>query len=447
MSQDQRTVVIGISGCIAAYKACEIIRGLQKAQVRVKVVMTEHATHFVDPLTFRALTHEPVAIGLFDDPQDPIHHISLAQEADVLLLAPATANVMAKAAHGIADDLLSTTILATTAPILIAPAMNVHMYENPATQANMQTLRQRGCTFVEADEGYLACGDVGRGRLAEPARIVEVALAKLGELEGAPLAPAGAPTAFSTASSDANPLTNNENQTATSAAATSGTSAPAGVPAQDLQGVRIMITAGPTVEPIDPVRYITNRSSGKFGYALATAAAARGASVTLISGPVALPAPDQVAMVYVESARDMLAAAEQAFSECDIALFSAAVADVRPAHASDLKLKKGINDAELSSIALTENPDILATLGHAKTNQIVVGFAAETHDVIENAQKKLKKKNADLIVANEVGSNKTFGKDDDEIWIVSPNGIDHFESAPKTDLAHRILDKAQSLLA
>lgn len=207
-----------------------------------------------------------------------------------------------------------------------------------------------------------------------------------------------------------------------------------------------MITAGPTVEPIDPVRYITNRSSGKFGYALATAAAARGANVTLISGPVALPAPDRVTMVSVESARDMLAAAKQAFTECSIAFFAAAVADVRPAHASDLKLKKGVNDAELSSLALVENPDILATLGHIKTHQLVVGFAAETHDVIANAQKKLIQKNADMIVANEVGSNKTFGKDDDEIWLVSPDGIEHFESAPKTDLAHHILDKTKSLM-
>lgn len=430
MSQDQKTVVIGVSGCIAAYKACEIVRGLQKADIRVKVVMTEHATHFIDPLTFRALTHEPVAIGLFDDPQDPIHHISLAQEADVLLLAPATANIMAKAAHGIADDLLSTTFLATTAPILIAPAMNVHMYENVATQANMKILRDRGCTFIEADEGYLACGDTGRGRLADPAHIVEVVLSKLSEQKNS------CPTTPAPSDSPASPLSNS---------AFSHSEAPEAT-ARDLQGLNVVITAGPTVEPIDPVRYITNRSSGKFGYALARAAANRGAQVTLISGPVALEAPVGVSMVYVESARDMLAATEKAFATCDIALFSAAVADVRPTNPSGLKLKKGINDAELSSIELTENPDILSILGHTKTHQVVVGFAAETHDVIENAQKKLKRKNADLIVANEVGSQKTFGQDDDEIWIVSAHAIDHFESAPKTLLAHNILSKAKSLL-
>ena len=397
---EQKTVVIGVSGCIAAYKSCEILRGLQQAGVRVKVVMTQHATHFVDPTTFRALTHEPVAVGLFDDPSDPIHHISLAQEADLLLLAPCTANVLAKAAHGLADDLLSTTILACTSPILVAPAMNVHMYENAATQANMQTLKARGFHFVEADSGYLACGDVGKGRLAEPERIVAKTLE----------------------------LLNTE------------------APKCDYAGKRVMVTAGPTAEPIDPVRYLTNRSSGKFGYALASAAAKRGAQVTLVSGPVALPAPAGVEMRYIETAEEMLEAASEAFEQADVSLFAAAVADVRPAHAAEKKLKKGINDVELSAIQLTENPDILKTLGHQKkSGQIVVGFAAETNDVISNAQKKLQKKGADMIVANEVGANKTFGKDDDEIWLVTPDGAEHIEPAPKTELANVILTKVLQL--
>ncbi len=400
-NETQKTVIIGISGCIAAYKTCEIIRGLQKAGVRAKVVMTDHATHFVDPLTFRSLTHEPVAVGLFDDPSDPIHHISLAQEADLLLLAPCTANMLAKAAHGIADDLLSTTVLATTAPVLVAPAMNVHMYENAATQENMRTLKERGFHFVEAASGYLACGDVGKGRLADPANIVE---ACLGLLQAA-----------------------DSNQ------------------GKDYLGKRVLITAGPTVEPIDPVRYLTNRSSGKFGYALAAAAAERGAQVTLVSGPVALPAPEGVNVEYVESAQDMLEAASAAFLDVDIALFAAAVADVRPASPAGMKLKKGINDEELSSIKLVQNPDILKTLGQSKSNQTVIGFAAETNDVIENAKKKLAKKNADMIVANEVGANKTFGKDDDEIWLVSANGIEHVEPAPKSQLAQIILTKALEL--
>lgn len=400
-STSQKTVVLGVTGCIAAYKACEVLRGLQKAGVRVKVVMTEHATHFVDPVTFRALTHEKVAVDLFDDPSDPIHHISLAQEADLLLLAPCTVNVLAKAAHGIADDLLSTTVMATTAPILVAPAANVHMYENPATQANIETLKARGFKFVEADEGYLACGDVGKGRLADPEVIVAAALKEL-EAEA---------------------------------------------PAKDFAGKRVVVTAGPTVEPIDPVRYLTNRSSGKFGYALASAAAARGAQVTLISGPVALTAPAGVDVVYVQSARDMLAATEQAFASCDFAFFAAAVADMRPANPADQKLKKGINDAELSAIQLTENPDILSTMGHAKQGQVVVGFAAETNNVIENATKKLTKKVADMIVANEVGADKTFGKDDDEIWLVTAAGAQHVERAPKTELAQSILSAALELSA
>lgn len=400
-STDKKTVVLGISGCIAAYKACQIVRDFQKAGVRVKVVMTEHATHFVDPLTFRSLTHEPVAVGLFDDPTDPIHHISLADEADLMVLAPCTANLIAKVAHGIADDLLSTTVLATTAPILVSPAMNVHMYEAAATQKNMATLKRRGFHFIEADDGYLACGYVGKGRLPEPSAIVEKALHLLNECDTVP---------------------------------------------QDLAGKRVLITAGPTVEPIDPVRYITNRSSGKFGYAIASAAVSRGAHVSLVSGPVALAEPAGVEVIHVETAQEMLEACQSVFPSTDIAICAAAVADMRPARAADRKLKKGINDEELSAIKLTENPDILATLGASKDRQVVVGFAAETNDVIENAKKKLSKKNACMIVANEVGSDKAFGKDDDEIWLVRADETVHIGPTLKTELAHAILDEAAKQL-
>lgn len=468
-TSDKKTVLIGISGGVAAYKSCEVLRGLQKAGVRVKVVMTEHATHFVDPLTFRALTNEPVAIGLFDDPQDPIHHISLAQEADVFLLAPCTANVLAKAAHGIADDLLSTTILATTAPIMVAPAMNVHMYENPATQENIATLKRRGFTFIEAGEGYLACGDVGKGRMAEPEAIVAAVLKKL---EGmyhpqennlttvvtetpTQKIPAVSPMVSSFTESDYQEFQTGNSlpaqlklQTTSSfeAVNTYQDSATALLKAVDLAGKRIMITAGPTVEPIDPVRYLTNRSSGKFGYAIAEAAANRGAKVTLISGPVALPAPHNVDMVYIETAQDLLEACEKVFPEVDAALFAAAVADMRPANPAEKKLKKSVNDKELSNIELTENPDVLATLGHAKTNQVVVGFAAETNDVVDYATKKLTKKNADMIVANEVGAKKTFGEDHDEIWLVTADGAEHFDRASKAELAQVILDKVKDML-
>lgn len=402
-SHTQKTVLIGVTGCIAAYKSCEIVRCLQKEGIRVKVVMTEHATHFIDPLTFRALTHEPVAIGLFDDPSDPIHHISLAQEADLFLIAPCTANVMAKVTYGLADDLLTTTALATTAPVVIAPAMNVHMYENAATQHNMDILRGRGISFVEADSGYLACGEEGKGRLADPSVIAEEVV-KMLDAEDAQLE-------FK----------------------------------QDLKGTRIMITAGPTVEPIDPVRYLSNRSSGKFGYAIAKAAAERGADVTLISGPVALPQPEGVKMVHVETANEMLSAADKAFSACDIGIFAAAVADVRPASEANKKLKKGINDSELANIALTENPDILSTLAHAKVDQIVVGFAAETNDIIENARKKLRNKAADMIVANEVGPDKAFGKDENEIWFVTNEDVEHVDPMEKEVLAHQVLDKTLEL--
>ena len=379
----QKTVLLGVTGCIAAYKSCEIVRGLQKAGVRVKVVMTEHATEFVGPTTFRALTHETVAVGLFDDPSDPIHHVSLAQEADVFLIAPCTANVIAKIANGIADDLLTTTALATTAPLVIAPAMNVNMYENGATRYNIGKLHIRGARFIDAGDGYLACGDIGKGRLAEVDDIVSATLDELGVK-------------------------------------------------RDLAGRRVMITAGPTVEPIDPVRYISNHSSGKTGYALARAAALRGADVTLISGPVSLAAPQGVHMVHVKTARDM---------------FAAAVADMRPREAAGHKLKKGIADAELGTIDLVENPDILATLGERKEQQVVVGFAAETNDVVANAEKKLVSKHADLVVANEVGGGRAFGADDNVVWFVDDQDVEELPRMSKTRLADEILNKAMQFLA
>lgn len=389
----RKTVVLGVTGCIAAYKSAEIVRGLQKAGVRVKVVMTEHACEFVGPTTFRALTREPVAVRLFDEPGDPIHHISLAQEADAMLIAPCTANVLAKLACGIADDLLTTTALALTAPLIIAPAMNVHMYDNPATRNNMGVLHTRGAHFIEAGDGYLACGDVGKGRLADVDEIVRQTLDVLGVK-------------------------------------------------RDLEGRSIMVTAGPTVEVIDPVRFISNHSSGKMGYAIARAAARRGADVTLVSGPTALDAPDGVRMVPVQSAREMLAEAEEVFTDCDIAVFAAAVSDMRPKNPAGRKLKKGVSDSELASIELVENPDILATLGASKAHQVVVGFAAETNDVIENAQAKLHRKNADMIVANDVGGDVGFGTDDNKVWLVEEAGIIDVPRMSKSELADIILDNA-----
>lgn len=392
-------VLLGVTGCIAAYKSCEILRGLQKAGVRVKVVMTKNACEFVGPTTFRALTHEPVAIDTFGDgPGDPIHHVSLAEECDLFLIAPCTANVLAKMAAGIADDLLSTTALACTAPIAVAPAMNVRMYEAVATQHNIQVLASRGVHFIEPGEGYLACGDVGRGRLADPADIVASVLHTL-ERE------------------------------------------------KDLEGKRVVVTAGPTVEPIDAVRFISNPSTGKMGFAIAEAAVERGAEVTLVTGPVSLTDVPGAKMVRVGTACEMKTAVDEAFSSADIAVFSAAVSDFRPRTVSDRKLKKGADDDALVHIELVENPDILASCGAAKREgQVVVGFAAETNDVIGNARSKLSRKKADFIVANDVSSGRGFGTDSDEVTFVSASGEEHLPEMGKRELADRILDKALEFL-
>ena len=455
MSVERPCVLVGVTGCIAAYKAGEIVRGLQKAGVRVKVVMTEHGTHFVDPVTFRALTHEKVAVGLFDDPSDPIHHISLAQECDVFLIAPCTANVMAKVACGIADDLLATTALATTATLAIAPAANVHMYEAAATQENMVTLRRRGVRFIEGDAGYLACGDTGRGRLADPAVIVRETLGLLAERVGLDALREACEqygeVPFTTVMEQINAVSSRHpERCAESASAPIPTDTPlpaavadgaATMPAGALAGRTVLVTAGPTVEPIDSVRYISNYSSGKMGYAIAEAAAAAGARVVLVSGPVALAAPAGVEVVPVKTARDMLAAAASVFPAADAAIFAAAVADLRPTNPADRKLKKGRDDAALANVPLTENPDILATLAAGKRpDQYVVGFAAETNDVLMNAHAKLQKKNADMIVANQVGDGLAFGTDNNEVWLVTEGDDVLLPLMSKRAVAERLVE-------
>lgn len=396
----QKTVLLGITGCIAAYKACEVLRGLQKAGVRVKVVMTEHATQFVGVTTFRALTHEPVAVGLFDEGQDPIHHISLADECDVFAIVPATANVIAKLAQGVADDLLTTTALATEAPVVIAPAMNVHMYENVATQENIATLQERGFTFINPVQGHLACGYEGAGKLADVDTIVACILEEL--------------------------HTTNE-----------------------LAGKRVLITAGPTHEPIDPVRFIGNRSSGKMGFALAKACMQRGAEVTVVAGPVTARPPFGCTVHSVETAEEMLAAARSSFDAADIIICAAAVADYRPQQAADHKLKKGIDT--LTTIELVENPDILRTLAQLNQEQgghkIVVGFAAETDNVIANAQAKLARKGANMIVANDVSqADSTFGSNTNKVTLITPDAAETHDTLPKSQVAHVIIDKIVSLL-
>lgn len=405
----QACALVCVTGCIAAYKSCEIVRLLQKAGVRVKVLMSEHATHFVGPITFRALTHETVAVGLFDDPQDPIHHISLAQEPDVVLVAPATANVMAKMAHGIADDLLSTTLLATNRPIVIAPAMNTGMWEAAATQENLSTLIARGCEIVQPACGRLACGDVGSGKLASVEDIAQRTLEVLGR----------------TIAGDA-----------------SGNLAQecAGL----LQGKHVVVTAGGTQEAIDPVRYIGNRSSGKFGYAIASAALAMGARVVLVSGPTNLPCPDGVHRIDVVSADDMFQAVDAAFDGADILVCAAAVADYTPVRKADHKLKKA--NERLDCIELVETRDILASMSARKGDRVVVGFAAETDNLIEYASSKLASKGCDAIVANDVSRHdSTFGSDTDKVTWITADGAEELSCMPKNEAAFEILRRAALL--
>jgi phosphopantothenoylcysteine decarboxylase/phosphopantothenate--cysteine ligase len=352
-------VLLGITGCIGAYKAAEILRGLQKAGASVRVMMTRAATEFVQPLTFEALSGQPVIVEMFDRPNYAvIEHIAVAREAELLLIAPATANVLAKFAHGIADDFLSTVYLSNTNPVLIAPAMNVEMWNHAATQANLQILRERGVHFVAPGSGYQACGEVGVGRLAEPEDIVQKALELI-----------------------RNPQSAIRN---------------------DLAGERITITAGPTVEDLDPVRFITNRSSGKMGYALAAAAQARGASVTLISGPTKLPAPNDVEFISVRSTREMYDAVMSKVDDSTVFIGCAAVADYRPAQRAAQKIKK--NGRQGITIELEATEDIIAAVGAAShgSRRLVVGFAAESEALLSNAANKLTSKHLDFIVANDI---------------------------------------------
>lgn len=391
----QKTVLLCVTGCIAAYKSCEIARALQKAGVRVKVCMTEHATSFVGPTTFRALTREEVAVDLFDNPSDPIHHISLAKEPDVVLVAPATANVVAKVAHGQADDLLTTTVLATDAPVVVAPAMNVGMWQAEATQKNIATLEQRGFDIVRPATGYLACGDTGEGKLADVDDIVARTLVALET-------------------------------------------------SQALAGERVLITAGGTREAIDPVRYIGNRSSGKMGHALARAARAMGAEVTLVTASTQLSIPFGVEGVRVESAAQMLDAVSQRFDACTMLICAAAVADYAPAHPAPHKLSKA--DGELTHIDLVKTADILAEMSRVKGKRVVIGFAAETNGLVRRARAKLERKGCDAIVANDVSrAESTFGSDTNAVTWVSSQGVEELPCTGKQALAFELLRRAVAL--
>jgi phosphopantothenoylcysteine decarboxylase/phosphopantothenate--cysteine ligase len=396
-------ITLGVTGGVAAYKAAELVRRLQQDDFSVQVVMTRGAREFVTPLTFAALSGQKVITDLFAGPEasgdanldSAIEHIAVAQRTDLLLVAPATADILAKLAQGIADDFLTTLYLATTAPVVVAPAMNVNMWNHAATQANLDVLRSRGVHVVNPDEGYLACGMTGAGRLAGQEQIVAAVREAL---------------RFK----------------------------------RDLEGQTVLITAGPTCEDLDPVRYLTNRSSGKMGYAVAEAAARRGAKTILISGPTSLETPNGVRRIDVRTASDMLRAANENFEKATIAIFAAAVADYRPAKSFDQKIKR---EKEPLTITLEPNPDILATVAKNKGNRLVVGFAAETERVAENARKKLTAKNADIIVANDVTAEGAgFDVDTNVVTLFSRDGRDlALPRMSKTEVAQRILDEVVRL--
>ena len=390
-------ITLGVTGGIAAYKAAELVRRLQQDGFSVQVVMTRAAREFITPLTFAALTGQKVITDLFGESggdanlESAIEHIAVAQRTDLLLVAPMTADALAKFARGIADDFLSTLYLASTAPVVLAPAMNVNMWNHPATQENVATLRARGARIVDPDEGYLACGMTGAGRLAGQDAIVAAVHEVLKTH-------------------------------------------------RDLQGETVLVTAGPTCEDIDPVRYLTNRSSGKMGYAVAEAAAARGAKVILVTGPTALETPAGVDRIDVRSAEEMHRAVAERFPGASIAILAAAVADYRPVQQSSAKIKKS---ADSVSIALEPTTDILATIARNKGATTVVGFAAETDHVAENARKKLVAKNADLIVANDVTAEGAgFELDTNIVTLFSRDGRDlPLPKLTKQEVAHRILDE------
>jgi phosphopantothenoylcysteine decarboxylase / phosphopantothenate---cysteine ligase len=397
MNLKGKEVVLGVTGGIAVYKSVELVSRLVKAGANVHVIMTKNATEFVTPLTFETMSRNPVVTDTFARPDKwEVEHIALAKRAELFVIAPATANVMAKMAAGIADDMLTTTVLATKAPILLAPAMNTGMWTAAATQANLAVLKSRGVQLIGPAGGYLACGDTGVGRMSEPAEIAE-AIDKLLN------------------------------------------------PKQDFAGLKVMVTAGATRERLDPVRYLTNDSSGKMGFAIAEAAAKRGAEVTLVCGAATAVRPEGIPVVQVESTRDLYNAVTERAPQMDVVIQAAAPADYRFAQTWDQKMKKA--DGEPLTLTLVENPDIAAAVGQMKhEGQILVGFAAETEHLLENAQKKLKKKNLDLIVANDVSKpGAGFNVDTNIATLITAAGAVEYPLRTKKQLAEDILDTVAEL--
>ncbi len=386
-----KCVVLGITGGIAAYKAADLVSRLVKLEAEVHVIMTKAACQFVTPLTLQTLSKQPVITDMFDEPVHwEVQHISLADKADIFAIVPATANIIGKMANGIADDMLSTTVMATTAPIVLAPAMNVHMYENPIVQSNISKLQELGCVFIEPATGRLACGYEGKGRLPDVAQILEQIVNTLA-IE------------------------------------------------KDYLGKKVLVTAGCTREPIDPVRFISNHSTGKMGYAIAEAARDRGAEVILVSGPTSLQPPSGVKTIRIESAREMMAVVSEEYGQADIIIKAAAVGDYRPKDVAAQKLKKG--DGELT-LTLERNPDILEYLGKNKGDRVLVGFAAETENLVANAKTKIAKKNLDLIVANDLTAEGAgFGTETNIVKLIYHDGrIDSLDIMSKRQVADAILN-------
>lgn len=394
-----KNIVLGVTGGIAVYKAADLVSKLVKNHANVDVIMTEGATKFVTPLTFQTMSQNVVHTEMFGLITNfDVEHISLAQKADIILIAPATANTIGKIANGIADNMLTTVVMASKAKIIFAPAMNTNMYNNPIVQENIEKLKKLGHEFIKPGEGRLACGDYGAGKMAEPSNILEYIIASLVE--------------------------------------------------KDLKGKKVVVTAGPTIAPLDPVRYMTNHSSGKMGYSIAKEASDRGAEVVLITGPTALTPPEGAEVVRVDTTKDMFDAVGRYFHDCDILIKSAAPLDYRPENVSPIKIKKTDNDSDILDIRFIKNPDIAAHYGKFKENQIIVGFAAETNNVIENALDKLKRKNFDIIVANDVTEKGAgFKTDTNIVTIINKDGIsDTYPIMDKKQLAKVILDKASELL-
>ncbi|EOU1650531.1 bifunctional phosphopantothenoylcysteine decarboxylase/phosphopantothenate--cysteine ligase CoaBC [Clostridium perfringens] len=389
--KDKKCVVVGVSGGVAVYKALDVISRLRKKDVEVHVIMTKSATEFVTPLSFQSLSQNMVITDMFAEPKAwEIQHISLAKKADLMLIVPATANIIGKVANGIADDMLSTTIMATKAPVVFCPAMNTNMYENPIVQRNISLLKELGYEFIEPASGRLACGDEGKGKLQDTEIIAEETLRRLHSTK-------------------------------------------------DLLGKKVVVTAGPTMVPIDPVRILTNRSSGKMGYSIAEEARDRGAEVVLISGPTSLRKPNGIKVIDIKTNEDMFNAIKNEFKDADIVIKSAAVADYKAKNYSNEKIKKTGDDLNL---IFERDRDILKTLGDMKENQILVGFAAESSNLKENAKGKLERKNLDYIVANDISKPETgFASDENKVTIISKSGEEvSLEKMSKREVAKNIID-------